>query len=133
MTYPVLVEPVPGEGYAATVLGLPACRGHGATKEVAVEQARAVLSDRLQRGEVVFVQVEDALPSASSLEAGEAARLWTEMASLSAELQANLVRDGVTPEQLEADLQAARQEVCLARYGAEQMAAWEEEWQRAQA
>jgi hypothetical protein len=55
------------------------------------------------------------------------------MASLSAELQANLVRDGVTPEQLEADLQAARQEVCLARYGAEQMAAWEEEWQRAQA
>jgi hypothetical protein len=43
-----------------------------------------------------------------------------------------MAQERVTLEQLGADLQTVRQEVCLARYGVEQMAAWEEEWQRAQ-
>jgi hypothetical protein len=61
MYYPVFVENQPGRGYIATVLGWPDCVAVGITKEEAVANVQTVIADRLARGEIVRVQVGEAI------------------------------------------------------------------------
>ena len=57
MTYPVLLEPIPDQGYLATALGLPDCTCIGVTEEAAIRGVRAALTERLSRSKVVQVEV----------------------------------------------------------------------------
>jgi hypothetical protein len=61
MNYHVFVESQPDRGFVATVLGWPDCVGVGPTKEEAVASVRAVIADRLARGEIVRVQVAESV------------------------------------------------------------------------
>lgn len=59
MDYHILVEKQPHNGFVATALGWPDCVAVGATKEDAIVQVRAAVTERLTRGELLHVQLED--------------------------------------------------------------------------
>jgi uncharacterized protein (DUF2267 family) len=57
--YSILLEhPI---DYVATVMQLPGCQAHGATREEALEKVQQLLHDRLRQAEIVSVSIE--LPS----------------------------------------------------------------------
>ena len=56
MTCPIVVEPVNGQ-FAATLVGVPGARVLAATRELAVDGLKAVLDERVQRGELQFVEL----------------------------------------------------------------------------
>lgn len=57
MTYQVLLQTIPDDGYCAMTLGLPDCVGRGQTRDEAVANLKAALSDRLSKGEIITVEV----------------------------------------------------------------------------
>ncbi len=50
----------PNDGYVAIALGWPDCVGEGETREDAVVQVRAAIADRLARGEILSIHIEEA-------------------------------------------------------------------------
>jgi hypothetical protein len=61
MTFPVLVEPFAGQ-FAATLAGVPGVRVTAATREEAIAKVKAVIAERIGRGELVGVEVESPSP-----------------------------------------------------------------------
>ena len=57
MDYHILVEKQPDNGYVATALGWPDCVGAGETRDQAIVQAQAAVTDRLAHGELLQVKV----------------------------------------------------------------------------
>jgi len=56
MTFPVVVVPCEGQ-FAATLLGAPDVRGVGATREQAVEALKSQIAERMERGELISLEV----------------------------------------------------------------------------
>jgi predicted RNase H-like HicB family nuclease len=61
LTYHVLIEEEQ-EGYKATVLGLPNCQTTGKTREAALTNLRNLLGRRLQKAEIVSLEIELSKP-----------------------------------------------------------------------
>ena len=62
MYHHIFVEHQPERGYVATALGWPECVGIGSTKEEAIAQVCARLTERLARGEIVRVPAGESPP-----------------------------------------------------------------------
>ena len=60
MDYQIFVEKQPNDGYVAIALGWPDCVGKGETREDAIVRVRAAIADRLARGEILSVHIEEA-------------------------------------------------------------------------
>ena len=58
MQYQVLVQPQQNNHYIASVLGVADCVAEGATKEMAVANAKAALERHLAKGEIVTIELE---------------------------------------------------------------------------
>ena len=72
--YQVLVRSGPSDLFLASVLGMEDCVGEGRTRDEAIAQAKAALVDRLARGEIVTIDVEDGSMSADNVWGEEAGR-----------------------------------------------------------
>lgn len=72
--YQVIVRSGSTDLFLASVLGIEDCVGEGPTKEVAIARARAALLDRLSRGEIVTIDVENEPMSADNVWRDEAGR-----------------------------------------------------------
>ena len=70
--YQVLIRSGSTDLFLASVLGMDDCVGEGRTREEAIAKAKAALVDRLARGEIVTIDVED--------ESMLAANVWREEA-----------------------------------------------------
>ena len=57
--YQVLVRNGSSDLFVASVLGMSDCVGEGRTREEAIAKAKAALVDRLARGEIVTIDVEN--------------------------------------------------------------------------
>ncbi|MEW5858975.1 MAG: type II toxin-antitoxin system HicB family antitoxin [Cyanobacteriota bacterium] len=58
LTYPVLIEVQKEGGYTASVLGLPDCTTSGDTREAALTNLRQLLTARLEKAEIVSLEIE---------------------------------------------------------------------------
>jgi predicted RNase H-like HicB family nuclease len=58
MRYQLLVQSQPDHSYVAAVLGVPDCVAAGQTKEEAIANAKAALTNRLAKSEIVTIEVE---------------------------------------------------------------------------
>ncbi|MGH9831692.1 MAG: type II toxin-antitoxin system HicB family antitoxin [Blastocatellia bacterium] len=58
MQYQVLVENGNQNGFIASVIGMPDCRAEGRTEEEAIAGVTTALTERLSRGKVVTIEVE---------------------------------------------------------------------------
>lgn len=56
--YSILIETPKTGGYRATALGLPNCRAKGATREIALQNVRELLTTRLSQSEIVTVKID---------------------------------------------------------------------------
>jgi predicted RNase H-like HicB family nuclease len=56
--YSILIETPKTGGYRATAMGLPNCRAKGATREIALQNIREVLTNRLNQSEIVTLKIE---------------------------------------------------------------------------
>lgn len=72
--YQVLVRSGSADLFVASVLGIEDCIGEGQTREEAIAKARAVLVDRLARGEIVTIDVENGSMLAANVWKEEAGR-----------------------------------------------------------
>ncbi len=72
--YQVIVRSGSSDLFLASVLGMDDCVGEGRTREEAIAKARAALVDRLARGEIVTIDVEDEPISAANVWREEAGR-----------------------------------------------------------
>lgn len=57
LTYSVLIEEEK-EGYKATILGFPTCQTTGKTREAALTNLRQVLEVRLEKAEIVSLEID---------------------------------------------------------------------------
>src|SRR5882672_10767258 len=60
MDYQIFVEKQPNNGYVAIALGWPDCIAEGETRDDAIVRVRAAIADRLARGEILSVHIEEA-------------------------------------------------------------------------
>jgi predicted RNase H-like HicB family nuclease len=60
--YSILIETAKTGGYRATALGLPNCRAKGTTRDMALQNIRQLLTDRLSHSEIVTLKI-DTMPS----------------------------------------------------------------------
>ncbi|MFB2876461.1 hypothetical protein [Floridanema aerugineum] len=58
LNYSVIIEEIKVGLYSATVWGLPDCKATGATREEAIKNARQLLIARLEKAEIVSLEVE---------------------------------------------------------------------------
>lgn len=72
--YQVLVRSGSSDLFVASVLGIEDCVGEGRTRDEAIAKARAALVDRLARGEIVTIDVENGSMSAANVWQEEAGR-----------------------------------------------------------
>jgi predicted RNase H-like HicB family nuclease len=56
-SFSILVESNHDGDFRATVLGLPECHAQGATRDAALTNAKAVLTDRLATAELVSIEL----------------------------------------------------------------------------
>ena len=59
MEYQVLVEDRANGLYAATVVGVPDCIAEGTTQEEALHNAKTILQERLAKGELFTIELEE--------------------------------------------------------------------------
>jgi hypothetical protein len=59
MTFQIFVENPSQNSYLASVIGFPGCIAEGDTKEQAIAKVAEGLKERLSRGEIVAVEVEN--------------------------------------------------------------------------
>ena len=57
LTFPVLVELLEGQ-YAATLVGAPHVRVVGSTRDEAIAALRAEIAERVQRGELLTLEID---------------------------------------------------------------------------
>ena len=72
--YQVIVRSGSTDLFLASVLGMDDCVGEGRTREEAIAKAKAALVDRLARGEIVTIDVENGSMSAANVWREEAGR-----------------------------------------------------------
>lgn len=100
--YQVLVRSQSGDLFTAAVLGMADCVAEGRTREEAIARAKAMLVERLARGEIVTIEVEGA-----DVESGEArsapGTAWRE--------EVGRFRDDPTFDDFLAEMQAERREL----------------------
>ena len=72
--YQVLVRSGPADLFLASVLSMEDCVGEGRTREEVIAKAKAALVERLARGEVVTIEVENRSMSATNVWRDEAGR-----------------------------------------------------------
>src|SRR5258706_3315182 len=65
--YQVLVRSGSADLFLASVLGMEDCVGEGRTRDEAIAKAKAALVNRLARGEIVTIDVEDGSLSAANV------------------------------------------------------------------
>ena len=58
LTYDVLIEPQENGGFSPIVIGLPECKAEGTTKEEALTKLRQLLQARLEKAEIVSLEIE---------------------------------------------------------------------------
>ncbi|WP_019502553.1 type II toxin-antitoxin system HicB family antitoxin [Pseudanabaena sp. PCC 6802] len=58
MQYQVFVESRSEHQFVASVVGLPNCIAEGASKEEAISKAKTVLTEKMNRGELVTIEIE---------------------------------------------------------------------------
>jgi hypothetical protein len=72
--YQVLVRSGSSDLFLASVLGMEDCVGEGRTRDEAIAKAKAALVERLARGEIVTIDVEDGSLSAANVWLEESGR-----------------------------------------------------------
>ena len=99
MQYQVLVRSQSDDLFTAAVLGMADCVAEGRTREEAIANAKRALVERLARGEIVTIEVEDAdiAPIAARKATGA---VWRE--------EAGRFRDDPTFADFLAEMQAER-------------------------
>jgi predicted RNase H-like HicB family nuclease len=60
--YSILLETPKTGGYRATALGLPSCQARGATRDIALQNIRQVLTERLNHSEIVTLKIDTTQP-----------------------------------------------------------------------
>ncbi len=90
--YQVIVRSGSTDLFLASVLGMDDCVGEGRTREEAIAKAKAALVDRLARGEIVTIDVENGSMSAGNV--------WTE--------EAGRFRDDLTFDEFVTETQSER-------------------------
>ncbi len=100
--YQVLVRNESGDLFTAAVLGMADCVAEGRTREEAIANAKRALAERLARGEIVTIELEDV-----DVETGAARKatndVWRE--------QAGRFRDDPTFDDFLAEMQRERREL----------------------
>ncbi|MGH9898549.1 MAG: type II toxin-antitoxin system HicB family antitoxin [Pyrinomonadaceae bacterium] len=100
--YQVLVRSQSDDLFTAAVLGMVDCVAEGRTREEAIANAKAVLAERLVRGEIVTIELEDA-----EVETGATRHatsdVWRE--------QAGRFRNDLTFDEFLAEIQRERNEL----------------------
>jgi predicted RNase H-like HicB family nuclease len=91
--YSILIETPKTGGYLATALGLPNCRAKGATRDIALQNIRQLLTDRLSHSEIVTVKIN----------AVQTAHPWMRFAGM--------FQDDPNFSEMLDDIQAYRQEI----------------------
>lgn len=91
--YSILIETPKTGGYRATALGLPNCRAKGATREIALENVRELLTTRLSQSEVVTLKIDSPQPK----------HPWKQFAGM--------FQNDPQFEEMQADIQVYRQEI----------------------
>ena len=61
MTYRVLLRKEPANGYVAVALDWPGCQVTAPTRAAALEQIQTVITDILSEGEIVDLEIPEAL------------------------------------------------------------------------
>jgi predicted RNase H-like HicB family nuclease len=91
--YSILIETPKTGGYRATALGLPNCRAKGATREIALQNIRELLTIRLNQSEIVTLKIESP----------QSEHPWMQFAGM--------FQNDPQFEEVQADIQAYRQEI----------------------
>jgi len=100
--YQVLVRSQSSDLFTAAVLGMADCVAEGRTREEAIANAKRVLAERLARGEIVIIELEDAdVENGTSRQATD--DVWRE--------QAGRFRDDPTFDEFLAEMQRERREL----------------------
>ena len=89
----ILIETPKSGGYRATALGLPKCQAKGATREIALQNIRELLTVRLSQSEIVNLKIEVSPP----------AHPWMQFAGM--------FETDSQFEEVQADIQAYRQDI----------------------
>lgn len=58
----IVLEDKQGEGFLATVLGLPECKARGVSRQEALDNVQKVLFDHLQGSEIVEIDIDTEHP-----------------------------------------------------------------------
>lgn len=100
--YQVLVRNQSDDLFTAAVLGMADCVAEGRTREEAIANAKQVLTERLTRGEIVTIELEDAeIETSATRQATN--DVWRE--------QAGRFRDDPTFDDFLAEVQRERREL----------------------
>ncbi len=91
--YSILIETPKTGGYRATALGLPNCRAKGATREIALQNVRALLIARLKQSEIVTLKIDSP----------RSEHPWMQFAGI--------FQNDPQFEEMQADIQVYRQEI----------------------
>jgi predicted RNase H-like HicB family nuclease len=91
--YAILIETPKTGGYRATALGLPNCRAKGATREIALQNVRELLTTRLSQSEIVTLTIDSP----------QAEHPWMQFAGM--------FQNDPQFEEMQADIQVYRQEI----------------------
>lgn len=60
--YSILIETPKSGVYQATAIGLPNCRAKGATRDIALQNIKQVLTDKLNHSEIVTLKIDTSQP-----------------------------------------------------------------------
>jgi predicted RNase H-like HicB family nuclease len=91
--YSILIETPKSGGYRATALGLPNCRAKGATREIALQNVRELLTTRLSQSEIVTLKIDSP----------QSGHPWMQFAGM--------FQNDPQFEEMQADIQVYRQEI----------------------
>jgi predicted RNase H-like HicB family nuclease len=96
--YSILIETPKTGGYRATALGLPNCRAKGATREIALQNVRELLTTRLSQSEIVTLKIVTL-----KIDSPQPKHPWMEFAGM--------FQNDPQFEEMQADIESYRQEV----------------------
>jgi predicted RNase H-like HicB family nuclease len=91
--YSILIETPKTGGYRATAVGLPNCRAKGATREIALQNVRELLTTRLSQSEIVTLTIDSP----------QTEHPWMQFAGM--------FQNDPQFEEMQADIQVYRQEI----------------------
>jgi predicted RNase H-like HicB family nuclease len=91
--YSILIETPKSGVYHATAIGLPNCRAKGATRDIALQNIKQILTDKLNHSEIVTLKIDTQQPE----------HPWTQFAGM--------FQDDPQFEDMLKDIQTYRQEI----------------------